>query len=213
MASMFGRASPCPLAPSYTPSEVAAVAAREAAERDAGALVTEEDRAWAAAVAPAAARAAGGALALPRCAARWWQTPVSVTVALRLPPGAGKVAVRIERGSVRVVAGATILLAAAPRRALAPALSTWTLCDGVLSLTLVKASRRGRYADGETAADTWWRALLAEGGAGEGRGALGGAGAGALTTASLLPPNPPVEYYALPDDAGDDCVRWRGRRG
>lgn len=210
MASLYGRADPSPAPAAYTRAEVAAVAAREAADRDAAALLTDGDRAWAAATPPPAARATGGALAAG--AARWWQTPVSATLVLRLPPGAGRVAVAIERGRVRVEAGGAAILDGAPFRAVSPPLSTWSLCDAVVTLTLVKASRRGRYADGETAADTWWRALLREG---EGGGARAGGGGAALAVAALplLPPTPPVEYYALPDDAGDDAVRWRGRRG
>lgn len=38
--------------------------------------------------------------------------------------------------------------------------SVWLIQDGVLEITLLKESRRGNYADGETNADTFWRGVL-----------------------------------------------------
>ena len=96
-----------------------------------------------------------------------------------------------------------------------PDACTWTACDGVLTLSLVKASRRGRYADGETAAETWWRAVWkVEGGVIASGADDTGASIVASSAASLLPATPPVEYYSLADDreAEDGGVRVRRRR-
>lgn len=38
--------------------------------------------------------------------------------------------------------------------------STWYVQDGVLEIILLKYSRRGQYANGETNADTFWRSVL-----------------------------------------------------
>lgn len=38
--------------------------------------------------------------------------------------------------------------------------STWHVSDGSLFVSLLKLSRRGCYADGDTAAETWWRSMF-----------------------------------------------------
>ena len=201
MQSLYGRAAPAPTPPSYTPAEIAAVAARAAAEEGAGGVLSEGDRAWRdAAAPPPGCEATGGSVPAspPTPHHVWWQTPVSVTVVVRLPDGWGgrDVSVSFERDYVSLTADAhrggppALALAGPPRRPLAPAACTWTACDGVVTLALVKASRRGRYADGETAADTWWRSLWrAEDGS-----------VAVAQPAALLPEAAPVEYYGLRDE-------------
>jgi hypothetical protein len=54
----------------------------------------------------------------------------------------------------------------------------------MVQVRLLKRCRRGRYADGATNADTWWRSLLAGAAAGE----------------TLPGPHPPARYYSCPYD-------------
>lgn len=210
LASLYGRADPRPAPPTYSQEEMEAVAACEAADGAADAVLSVADRAWRDAVAGAPRATVTGASAPaagPAPQHVWWQTPVSVTVVIRLPAGWGGKDVRVafERGAVTVAAAAakggptTLTLGGATFRDVTPDTCTWTACDGVLTLSLVKASRRGRYADGETAADTWWRAVWkTEGGAIE----SGGTDTAIIPAAApaLLPAVPPVEYYGLADE-------------
>ena len=228
LSSMYGRADPGPVPPSYTPAEVAAVAAREAEEGRQAAVLAVEDRAWLNASAPPSPAAAATGRSVPPCGPTphhvWWQTPVSVTAVVRLPAGwtGREVCVTFGRGAVVVTAtpargGATTLsLRGATCRDVAPDACTWTACDGVLTLSLVKASRRGRYADGETAADTWWRAVWREGGGVIAAASADATGPSIVAAAAplLLPATPAVEYYGLADEreAEDGGVRVRRRR-
>lgn len=59
--------------------------------------------------------------------------------------------------------------------------------DGMVTLQLLKASRRGHYAAGATNADTWWRSLLA----------------GAPPSATLPGAHPPASYYSSRYEAED----------
>lgn len=102
--------------------------------------------------------------------------------------------------------------------------STWHVSDDVLSVSLLKLSRRGSYASGERAAETWWRSVfeVEELEERENVEEVDGEEARptATTTKTLVPSSPssflklpeplpasaPLCYYALPRDPDDEGI-------
>lgn len=72
--------------------------------------------------------------------------------------------------------------------------STWYIQDGVLEIIMLKRSRRGQYANGETNADTFWHAVLES-----------------ASKMEMLPcVQPPTSYYWSPHE--DDQPKVPKRR-
>jgi hypothetical protein len=74
-----------------------------------------------------------------------------------------QVRVQIAKQQLSVSLGDEVLLAGALWGEVVPWCSTWYVdcSSGILHLALLKASRRGHYSPGQTNAETFWRALLA----------------------------------------------------
>lgn len=91
---------------------------------------------------------------------RWRQNRSYVEVHLRLPRGCppSTVRVTIRRTELSAYAGEAKLLAGTLHRPVKAEECVWLIQDGVLEITLLKESRKGCLADGETVASTFWRA-------------------------------------------------------
>lgn len=87
--------------------------------------------------------------------------------------GIGALHLRVSTDSVQLLGGQLL-------RAVDPHRSQWQVADGVVEVTLLKASRRGRYAPGTTNADTFWDRVWAK----------------ALPQDRLPSPQPPLQYYS-----------------
>ncbi|KAF8065598.1 hypothetical protein HT031_003199 [Scenedesmus sp. PABB004] len=177
LAGLYGRADPRPAAPRYGPAPAAERPPAPVAEP-----ASTSERAWAALTVPAG-------LGLDGTRLKWRQSLSHVEVFVRLPRGVGGKQVRVALAprSLEVVAsGDDVLLAGQLAAEVKAEESTWFCDDGVLHLALLKRCRRGHYADGCTAADTFWTSLLA---GARGRG--------------VLPLPPPTHYYASAYEADD----------
>ena len=162
MASMYGRADPKPLAPSYTAEEVLKMQAAERArlERQEQLYLDPGRQEWQelAAAAPQSFGADCGAY-------QWQQNQGEVTVFVRLKPKAvrGKVEVAYTEDALRVVVDGEAVLEGALYQPVVPADSGWFISNDILELTLRKRYRRGYgYAPGKSNADTFWRGVLAD---------------------------------------------------
>lgn len=92
----------------------------------------------------------------------WTQDQTYVEVYFRLPrnvPASG-VQVEIQRERLSVSVTGTAVLAGRLCRPVKVEESLWLIQDGVLEVTLLKESRRGNYADGDTAFHTFWRTVV-----------------------------------------------------
>lgn len=178
MASMYGRADPKPLPPTYSPEDLKKMrAAEETAHLTCGRVPTPTDRAW-------AEIGVAEGLGLDCGAYKWSQTQAQVEVFIRLPRVACSrrhVDVDLTPTSLRVRCDGETLLEGALFREIKRDESTWLIHDGaILELSLLKRFRRGlAYGKGETNADTFWRSLLQN----------------ADDTRTLLCRHPPSAYY------------------
>lgn len=103
-----------------------------------------------------------------------------------------QVAVAITAQHLRVTADGSQVLGGELLRAVDPHRSAWQVADGLVEVTLLKASRRGRYAPGATNADTFWDRVWAK----------------ALPQDRLPSPQPPLRYYSSSvfDEDGALCL-------
>ncbi len=192
MDSMYGRLQPTPAAPAYTGAERAAVAAREAAEAAAARRAAAAGAAYAGVELPRGLGADAGGY-------KWRQDQSRVEVFVPLPEGAGaaQVAVDLTVGFLSIAVDERPILSGALYREVKVEDSGWYVADGVLELSLLKRSRRGRYAAGATNADTFWRAVVRN----------------APAAAALAAERPPTEYYWAPCEGAEAAARApRARR-
>jgi CS domain len=110
----------------------------------------------------------------------------------RFPDGAvtacRQVAVGITAQHLRVSVCSSQVLGGQLLRQVNPYCSAWQVADGIVEVTLLKASRRGHYAPGTTNADTYWDRVWAK----------------ALPQDRLPTAQPPLHYYSssIFDDDG-----------
>lgn len=91
-----------------------------------------------------------------------------------------QVAVDITAQHLRVSVCSSQVLGGQLLRQVTPYCSAWQVADGIVEVTLLKASRRGHYAPGTTNADTYWDRVWAR----------------ALPQDRLPSPRPPPQYYS-----------------
>ena len=99
-----------------------------------------------------------------------------------------QVAVDITAQHLRVSVCGSQVLGGQLLRRVNPYCSAWQVADGIVEVTLLKASRRGHYAPGTTNADTYWDRVWAK----------------ALPQDRLPSAQPPLQYYSssIFDDDG-----------
>ena len=99
-----------------------------------------------------------------------------------------QVAVDITAQHLRVSVCGSQVLGGQLLQRVNPYCSAWQVADGIVEVTLLKASRRGHYAPGTTNADTYWDRVWAK----------------ALPQDRLPSPRPPLRYYSssIFDDDG-----------
>ena len=161
MESMYGRLDPKPAPATYSAEEQRKMRAR-----------AEEEKASARKAAVRMLSASYQQVVVPEalgvaCSAYKWrqnQTYVEVFVPIR---ETDDVVVQLNPKSISVEIGGRPVLGLKGElyRDIKAEDSTWYMQDGVLEITLLKLSRRGQYANGETNADTFWRSVCK--GAGE----------------------------------------------
>lgn len=94
---------------------------------------------------------------------KWKQNQTYVEIYILLPYTdsiASKVVVELKPGHISVEINERPFLRGPLYREIKAEDSTWYIQDGVLEITLLKYSRRGQYANGETNADTFWKSVL-----------------------------------------------------
>jgi len=190
METMYGRLEPKPAAARYSAEERAAMRAREDAER-------------AAARAAALKSASYLAIDVPRdmgldCGDyKWRQTQSHVEIYVPLPDGmpARKAVVTLRPRYLSIELDERPVLRGELTREVKVDESTWYVQDGVLEVVLLKRSRRGNYADGQTNADTFWKSVVK----------------GAAERETLCLEQPPTAYYWTLCD-GDDTANKPLRR-
>jgi CS domain len=91
-----------------------------------------------------------------------------------------QVAVDITAQHLRVSVCGSQVLGGQLLQQVNPYCSAWQVADGIVEVTLLKASRRGHYAPGTTNADTYWDRVWVK----------------ALPQDRLLSPQPPLQYYS-----------------
>lgn len=91
-----------------------------------------------------------------------------------------QVVVDITAQHLRVSVCGSQVLGGQLLRQVNPYCSAWQVADGIVEVTLLKASRRGHYAPGTTNADTYWDRVWAK----------------ALPQDRLPSPRPPLQYYS-----------------
>jgi hypothetical protein len=94
---------------------------------------------------------------------KWKQNQTYVEIYILLPHTdsiASKVVVELKPGHISVEINERPFLRGPLYREIKAEDSTWYIQDGVLEITLLKYSRRGQYANGETNADTFWKSVL-----------------------------------------------------
>lgn len=157
MESMYGRLEPKPKEPSFSAEEKARMHQQQLEEESA---------------ARARLGAPGGPsydlLEIPQglgivCQGYKWrqtQTRVEVFIPLYHPLPAKKVDVVLSPTTLCITADERPLLSGTLYRDIKVDESAWFVMDAVLEIILLKRSRKGNYADGETNAETYWRSLL-----------------------------------------------------
>ena len=76
------------------------------------------------------------------------------------PFGWSQVQIELQPARISIVIGSHAILTGQLFAKIKCEESTWYISEGVATLTLLKANRRGNYADGCNNAHTFWRALL-----------------------------------------------------
>jgi len=159
MESMYGRLDPKPAPAVYSLEEQKKMKAREDAER------AEARKAAGKLLSPSYQQIdVPGELGVACSSYKWRQNQTFVEIFVPVREGEN-VAVELKPKSICVEVGGRPLLKGTLYRDVKAEDSTWYVQDGVLEITLLKLSRRGQYANGETNADTFWRSVLR--GAGE----------------------------------------------
>jgi hypothetical protein len=154
MESMYGRLDPKPAKPTYSIEEQKKMRARE-----------EEEKAQARTSSMKMLSSSYQQIDVPHelgldCGTYKWkqnQTYVEIFIPVRADD---TIDVELKPKAISVKIGGRPTLAGALYRDIKAEDSTWYVQDGVLEITLLKLSRRGQYANGETNADTYWRAVL-----------------------------------------------------
>lgn len=93
---------------------------------------------------------------------KWKQSQSHVEIYIPLPQtvtSAHRVLVDIKPNFLSVVIDERPFITGTLYREVKADESTWYIHEGVLEILLLKRSRRGHYADGETNADTFWKAV------------------------------------------------------
>lgn len=104
-----------------------------------------------------------------------------------------KVAVDLQPKRLRVEINGRPILKGGLYREIKAEESTWYMQDGVLEIVMLKRSRRGQYANGETNADTFWHAVIES-----------------AREMEMLPfVQPPTSYYWSPHDNDQPKVSKR----
>lgn len=143
---------------------------------------------------------------------KWRQTQTHIEVFIPLPcpsdtitssssmsisAAANKVQVDLSPKHLKIVADERPLLSGELCREIKVDESSWYVTDDrILELVLLKRSRRGNYADGESNADTFWKCLLEGQGEGE----------------RLILEHPPKSYYSSYWEDGSEKEEKRRRR-
>jgi len=155
MESMYGRANPIPLQPSYTAEERLAVAHRDEDEAVAMRAVTDRERRWASVEIPPA-------LGVSTTAYKWKQNQTFVEIYFQLPTNlpTRAVVVSIEPRRLHVSLDGADKLSGELLKEVDVDGSTWFVSDGLLHIHLLKRNRRGHYDDGSTNNDTFWTSVL-----------------------------------------------------
>ncbi|UPR05069.1 hypothetical protein HOP50_19g84160 [Chloropicon primus] len=168
MSSMYGRADPKPLPPSYTPEDLKKMKEKEEARLlESAKVATIEDKSW-------TSIRVDPDLGLDCGAYKWTQTQAQVLVYVKLPPqpfsrysSFGKnsqVEVSLEPQKLRVTSkGQETIMSGTLYREIKCDESTWYVTDGILEICLLKRYRRGlAYQKGETNANTYWKSVFKE---------------------------------------------------
>ena len=130
---------------------------------------------------------------------KWRQNQTYVEIYILLPDAidsASKVGVDLKPGYISVEINERPFLKGQLCREIKAEDSTWYIQDGVLEIILLKYSRRGQYANGETNADTFWRSVLKS----------------AQETETLCLENPPSKYYTSYYEVDGQQKRLPGRK-
>lgn len=95
---------------------------------------------------------------------KWRQNQSHVEMFVALPEhvkSASKVSVTLKPNFISVEIDEKCLLKGTLYKQIKVEESTWYVHEGVLEISMLKRSRRGQYADGETNADTYWKSVIA----------------------------------------------------
>lgn len=203
MDSMYGKLDPKPAEPKYTAEQKIRMRALE--EEEAG-------RARSMLSLPGGpayqAISINPQLGVECSGYKWRQTQTHVEVFIPLLYGgsntttsssiANKVQVELSPKHLKLVADERPLLSGELCREIKVDESSWYVTDDkILELVLLKRSRRGNYADGESNADTFWKCLLM----------------GQKNEERLMLEHPPKNYYSSYwEDGGEKEEKRRGRR-
>ncbi len=101
-----------------------------------------------------------------------------------------QVAVQIKVQHLAVTADGSHVVGGELLQPVVPHCSIWQVADGVVEVSLLKASRRGHYVPGTTNAETFWDRVWIK----------------ALLQDRLPSRRPPPEYYSSPCDDDEDVV-------
>jgi hypothetical protein len=94
---------------------------------------------------------------------KWKQNQTYVEVYIPLPDdvdSVSKISVELKPDYISIDINERSFLKGSLYREIKAEDSTWYIQDGVLEIILLKLSRRGQYANGETNANTFWRSVL-----------------------------------------------------
>lgn len=116
---------------------------------------------------------------------KWKQNQSYVEIFIPLPShvdSASKISVELKPDHISVVIDEKPFLCGTLFRQVKAEESTWYIQDGLLEIILLKRSRRGQYAAGETNANTYWKSVTRK----------------APEKETLQLENPPSQYYHSP---------------
>lgn len=155
MQSMYGNANPIAIRPKYTAEDLRRMEQKEEEEAMAKRIEGPQEKSWNAIEIPEQ-------LGIQLDEYKWKQNQSYVEIFYRLPRNIQSHRVKVELSPsdmAVIVAGEKVLHG----KLFAPIkqdMSTWIIQDGVLEITLLKRYRRGKYQDGKTNADTFWRSVF-----------------------------------------------------
>jgi len=151
MESMYGRLDPKPLKPTYSLEEQKKMKEKEVEERVKARSMMMLSSSYQQIGIPTE-------LGLDCKTYKWKQNQTYVEIFI--PIQSEKIDVDLKPKFISVEINERPLLKGELYRDIKAEESTWYVQDGVLEIILLKLSRRGQYANGETNADTYWRAVL-----------------------------------------------------